>query len=116
MGIGTFMDYSKEEKFYRDLPRKTRLRFLLLFSLRLTGAARSTYEGQQDGLTDPAFMRLVNELQHQLVQHALALQREHSDIDDDLLVADFFKDIPDREHARVGRAFDDAIQRLRSVD
>ena len=109
------MDYSKEEKFYRALPRKTQLKFLLLFIHRLTVAARSTYEMQEDGVPDPTFMRLVNELQHQLIQHALALTRDHSGIDDDLLVGDFFKEIPGREHVRVARAFDDAIQRLRSV-
>jgi hypothetical protein len=70
---------------------------------------------QQDGLTDPTFMRLVNELQHQLIQHALALVRDHSGINDDLLVGNFFKEIPGREHACVARAFDDAIQRLQAL-
>ncbi len=61
--IATFASYSPEEK----------TDFLLRLAHALTVLARDTYEVKQEGLTDPARMRIINETQHRVIGFLLAL-------------------------------------------
>jgi hypothetical protein len=89
-------------------------RFLITFAHRLTVAARDTYEFQKDGVADPKRLRTINEVQHRVCGHALALLRGGSErYPDEVLVSIFLDDKSEAERARIAWAFENAREALR---
>ena len=50
-------------------------RFLPLFGHELTVIARTAYEFQGPGVTDPRFLREINEIQHRIFGQLMAIGR-----------------------------------------
>src|SRR5687767_13904942 len=62
-------------------------RFVALLAHELTILARDTYEVGESGLTNPARMRAINEVQHRLMGFLVALLRDDAQrYPDDVLV------------------------------
>lgn len=100
--------------FFSGLSAAEQLRFLIAFSHRLTVAARDTYEFQKDGVTDPKRLRTLNEIQHRVSGHALALLHGQPDrYPDDVLIRIFLDDKPESERAGIAWAFENAREALR---
>jgi hypothetical protein len=66
--IETFHNYSSQEK----------IDFLVQFSHMLTILARDTYEIEKNGLTNPARLRAINEIQHKVTSFLIALMKDDS--------------------------------------
>jgi hypothetical protein len=64
--IDTFSNYSPQEK----------IDFLVHFAHTLTILARDTYEVGGEGLTQPARLRRMNEVQHRVMGFLLALMKQ----------------------------------------
>lgn len=102
---------------YRSLSPEDQVRFLLRFGWWLTVEARSYYEAGTENLTVPEAVREVNELQHQVTQHALkVLARDDRRYPDDVLVAILTEDVLDRAGlaGRVRESFARAYEEIRS--
>jgi hypothetical protein len=92
-------------------------RFLMRLAWELTIVARSYYVPGTEDLTDAAAVRAVNELQHKIASHALAiLDDDPRRYPDDVLVQIVFDDVPDRPDLRslVRTAFARAYQFVRA--
>jgi hypothetical protein len=63
--IETFCKYSPQEK----------IDFLVHISHALTILARDTYAVEDDGLTNPSRLRVINEIQHRVTGFLLALRK-----------------------------------------
>ena len=75
--IEIFHNYSSQEK----------IDFLTGLSYSLTILARDTYEVGGDGLVEPARLRIINEIQHQLTHFLIALAKDSRErYPDDVLV------------------------------
>jgi hypothetical protein len=75
--IETFCKYSSQEK----------LDLLVQFAHALTILARDTYAVAEDGLTNPARLRSMNEIQHRVTGFLMALrQKDAKRYPDDVLV------------------------------
>jgi DNA-binding transcriptional LysR family regulator len=75
--VNTFSHYSPQEK--SD--------FLLQLAHALTIIARDTYEVEGEGLTQPARLRRINEVQHRIASFLVALMRQDGQrYPDDVLV------------------------------
>jgi hypothetical protein len=106
---GASLDTQAAIAFFSGLSAAEQLRFLIAFSHRLTIAARDTYEFQKDGVTDPKRLRTVNEVQHRVSGHAMALLKDDPDrYPDDVLVRIFLDDKSESERADIAWAFEDA--------
>jgi hypothetical protein len=93
------------------------LRFLIAFSHRLTVAARDTYEFQSSGVTDPKRLRALNEVQHRVSGHAMALLRaDPYRYPDDVLIRIFLDEKSESERAGIAWAFDNARETLHRDD
>jgi hypothetical protein len=64
--IDTFSNYSPQEQ----------IDFLVHFAHTLTILARDTYEAGEEGLTQPARLRSMNEVQHRIMGFLLALMKQ----------------------------------------
>jgi hypothetical protein len=64
--IDTFSNYSPQEQ----------IDFLVHFAHTLTILARDTYEVGEEGLTQPARLRRMNEVQHRIMGFLLALMKQ----------------------------------------
>ena len=74
------------ERFRKSSPQE-QIDFLLQFAHELTVLARDTYAAGEDGLTHPARLRLINEVQHRVVSFLIALRQNDSHrYPDDVLV------------------------------
>jgi hypothetical protein len=72
---------------YRSLSPGEQVRFLLRFGWRLTLVARHYYGPHSDSLEIPAAVREINEIQHQVLSHALSvLMKEPPRFPDDIFV------------------------------
>jgi hypothetical protein len=92
------MPESKALSAYQSLGREDQVRFLIRFGWELTIVARAYYEPGTENLTLPAAVRAVNELQHQVTQHALAvLEGNERRYPDDVLVTILTEEIPDHD-------------------
>jgi hypothetical protein len=73
----TFCKYSPQEK----------IDFLVRFAHALTILARDTYAVEEEGLTNPSRLRLMNEIQHRVTGALLALYKKDAKrYPDDILV------------------------------
>lgn len=61
---------------YSALRTKEQACFLAHFAHDLTVVARDAYEVGGDGLSDPALVRAINEVQHRVTSHLSALLRD----------------------------------------
>src|SRR5436853_3649579 len=59
----------------RSYAPEEQIDFLLDFAHELTIGARDTYAVGEEGLTDPARMRRINEVQHRILGFIIALRR-----------------------------------------
>ena len=106
------MEHEEVKRRFRSLPPDAQLRVLATFGHNLTIAARDTYEFQAPGVRAPQRLRDINEIQHRVLAHILALASVNKwrYPDDDLLsiVLEFGDD-----HVRSQSlwALDDALQR-----
>src|SRR4051812_5055181 len=57
--------------------------FLALLVFELTVVARDTYDIGQDGLINPARMRVINEIQHRISAYLVALRQDDAQPDSD---------------------------------
>jgi len=57
-------------EWFADLSAEDQIRFLLGLAPELTIVARAYYVPQESGLSDPAAVRAVNEIQHRVTAHA----------------------------------------------
>ena len=75
--IETFCKYSLQEK----------IDFLVQLAHALTILARDTYAVEEDGLTNPARLRIMNEIQHRITGFLMALcKNDAKRYPDDVLV------------------------------
>jgi hypothetical protein len=107
------MEHEDVKRRFTKLAPEAQLRVLAMVGHHLTIAARDAYEFQAPGVRAPQRLRDINEIQHRVYAHILALAAEDKRRypDDDLLSIIFeFGD----EHVRAQslRAFEDALQRF----
>jgi hypothetical protein len=89
--IETFCHYNPQEQ----------IDFLLQFAHGLTILARETYVPGEDGLTHPARLRLINEVQHRVMSFLIALrQNDAQRYPDDVLVRIMLDHPEDRDLQR----------------
>jgi hypothetical protein len=98
--INTFSHYSPQEK--ND--------FLLQLAHALTIIARDTYEVEGEGLTQPARLRRLNEVQHRIASFLVALMRQDGQrYPDDVLVRLILEHAEDLE---LQRQLQEAVRHL----
>ena len=106
------MEHEEVKRRFRSLPPDAQLRVLATFGHNLTIAARDTYEFQAPGVRAPQRLRDINEIQHRVLEHILALASVNKwrYPDDDLL--SIVLDLGD-DHVRSQSlwALNDALQR-----
>src|SRR5262245_5975362 len=70
-----------------NLPPQEKMYFLIRFAHMLTIIARETYEVGGEGVTEPARLRLINEVQHRITDFLRALvQHDPRRYPDDVLM------------------------------
>lgn len=110
----TMFDTQTATTYFSALSNAEQLRFLIAFSHRLTIAARDTYEFQKDGVVDAKRLRTINELQHRVSGHALALLKGSAErYPDSVLMSIFLDDKSEAERAGIVWAFENARESLR---
>jgi hypothetical protein len=67
------MDTSRLVAEFRSLPPATQIEALVRLAHELTIVGRDTYEGSSLGLSHPQRLRSLNEIQHRITSHVLAL-------------------------------------------
>jgi hypothetical protein len=108
------LDTQAATAYFSGLSAAEQLRLLMTFAHRLTVAARDTYELQKEGVADPKRLRTINEVQHRVCGHALALLRDSADrYPDDVLVGIFLEDKTEVERSGIAWAFESAREALR---
>jgi hypothetical protein len=92
---------------FRALPAQEKVETLVRLSHELTILARDTYQAGTLGLLHPARLRAINEVQHRITAHVLALLRNDADrYPDDVLVNIILEHDDDLELRRqIGEAF-----------
>lgn len=101
---------------FESLSSREQVRFLLRLAWRLTVVARNYYVPQSDQLADPTAIREINELQHRVTAHALAVLDENPNrYPNDVLLDIILKDTPGRNELRerVHRAFAETYFEIR---
>jgi hypothetical protein len=87
------MEHEDEKRRFRKLAPDAQLRVLATLGHNLTIAARDTYEFQAAGVRAPQRLRDINEIQHRIFGHILALATvdkwRYSDDDLISIVLDF---------------------------
>ena len=85
-------------------------RFLALLAHELTVATRDAYEVGGDGVDDPARTRAINEVQHRVTGHLVALLRgEPARYPDDVLFGIVLEQHDTALRQRLLQAFDRAV-------
>jgi hypothetical protein len=108
------LDTHAATRYFSALSDAEQLQFLIAFSHCLTVAARDTYEFQKDGVVDPKRLRTINEVQHRVSGHALALLKGSAGrYPDDVLMSIFLNDKSEAERAGIVWAFENAKESLR---
>lgn len=67
------MNTTQASKIFSAYTRQEQIDFLSLLAFELTIIARDTYEAGQEGLTNPARLRRINEVQHSITGQLLNL-------------------------------------------
>jgi hypothetical protein len=82
------MDLSEATRRLSALSAEAQLRLLASFGHNLTVAARDTYEFQAPGVREPMRLRQINEIQHRVLAHILALSKSNQfRYPDDVLIS-----------------------------
>jgi len=109
-------DMNREETncLYTSLSGENQLRVLATFGHNLTIAARDTYEFQAPGVREPQRLRDINEIQHRVFGHILALHtgEDASRYPDDVLLATLLEHGDEHLQAQTLWALGDAIKRV----
>jgi hypothetical protein len=86
---------------YTVLTPSERVRFLLRLAWRLTVVARNYYIPQSEELADPVAVRAINELQHRITAHALAVLEDNPKrYPDDVFLGIVLDDTSERNELR----------------
>ena len=105
---------SRASTIFSSLSATEQLRCLVYFVFNLTIAARDTYTLQESGLADPERMRVINEIQHRVCGHAIALLNGVKERrPDDDFVAILLEHNSDKVRSDTSWAFEQAIEALR---
>lgn len=95
---------------FSALEPEEQARFLALLAHELTVAARDAYEVGADGLNDPARARAINEVQHRVTGHLVALLRgDPARYPDDVLFGIVLEQQDAALRQRLLEAFDRAV-------
>jgi hypothetical protein len=100
---------------YQSLSRDRQLRFLAQCGMNLTVAARETYEFQASGVVAPERLRRINEIQHRVLGHVIALLENSSQrYPDDAIVRIVLaaSDTDPRVASMAAWAFQHALERV----
>jgi hypothetical protein len=109
---GDRMENEEAKRRFRGLPPDAQLRVLATFGHNLTIAARDTYEFQAPGVRAPQRLRDINEIQHRVLAHILALASVNKwRYPDDDLLSIVFELGDDHVRSQSLWALDDALQR-----
>ena len=100
---------------FSELERKPQIRFLAVFGHNLTIAARDTYEFQSPHVRSPERLRQINEIQHRVFGHIIALQREEQRYPDDVLISILLDHEDNHLREQAFWAFDDALSRANAA-
>ena len=99
---------------YVSLSSEIQLRALATFGHNLTIAARDTYELQAPGVRAPQWLRDINEIQHRVFGHMLALHsgENASRYPDDVLLSILLEHGDDHLQVQTVWALADALERV----
>jgi hypothetical protein len=105
------MEHEEAKRRFRGLSTETQLRVLATFGHHLTIAARDTYEFQAPGVRAPQRLRDINEIQHRVFAHIVALVTvDASRYPDDVLLSIVLELGDEPLRAQSLRALADALQ------
>ena len=109
------MDLAEATRQLSSLPTEAQLRLVAKFGHNLTIAARETYEFQAPGVRAPQRLRQINEVQHRILAHILALSTENAwRYPDDVLISIMLEHEDEHLSAQAKWAFEDALKRVRA--
>ena len=107
------MDLHAAVRQFSSLSAEMQLRLLARFGHNLTVAARDTYEVQQTGVHSPERLREINEIQHRVLAHILALSEGNEwRYPDDTLVSIMLDHEDKKLEAQTWWAFNEALKRI----
>lgn len=99
--------------FFSSLTRDEQMKFLAYISHYLTIVARDTYQIGTENITNQPKMRTVNEIQHQISSHLLALLENSLErYPDDVLMQTIFEQENKKLKAEVTWAFERVAERF----
>jgi hypothetical protein len=106
------MEYTEVALRFQGLSPDQQLRVLAAFGHNLTIAARDTYEFQAPGVQAPQRLRDINEIQHRVLAHILALStRDTRRYPDDRLLSIALEHGDQHLRAQTLWALEDALNR-----
>ena len=106
------MEHNEITLRFQQLPAEQQIRVLAAFGHNLTIAARDTYEFQAPGVRAPERLRHINEIQHRVLAHILALiVQDARRYPDDTLLSIVLEDGDEHLQAQALWAFEDALDR-----
>ncbi len=107
------MDPSEATRRLSALSAEAQLRLLASFGHNLTVAARDTYEFQAPGVREPMRLRQINEIQHRVLAHILALSKSNQfRYPDDVLISIMLEHDDGHLRAQALWAYEDALKRI----
>jgi hypothetical protein len=107
------MDLSEATHRLTGLSCEAQLRLLARFGHNLTVAARDTYEFQAPGVREPKRLRQINEIQHRVLAHILALSTANEwRYPDDVLISIMLEHKDEHLRAQTLWAYEDALKRV----
>jgi hypothetical protein len=106
------MEQSEAKRRFQQLSVDSQIVVLAAFGHNLTIAARDTYEFQAPGVGAPERLRAINEIQHRVLAHILALTiRDTRRYPDDVLLSIVLEHDDEHLQAQALWAFKDALSR-----
>jgi len=106
------MEYTDVALGFRQLTANKQINVLAAFGLNLTIVARDTYVVGELGIHAPERLRAINEIQHRVLAHILALaNQDDRRYPDDVLLSILLDQDDEPLRARTLLALDDAINR-----
>jgi hypothetical protein len=107
------MDLAEATRRLSALSAQEQLRLLASFGHNLTVAARDTYEFQATGILEPKRLRQINEIQHRVLAHILALSKSNEQrYPDDVLISIMLEHDDSHLRAQAVWAYEDALKRI----
>jgi len=101
---------------FARLGRERQIKFLAVLGHNLTIAARDTYEFQSSHVVSPERLRQINEIQHRVFGHIIALLKDDvGRYPDDVLVSIVLDQQDDRLRKQAFWAFDDALRKANAA-